>query len=527
MLVFGCTDKYANLKITTDAPQTGITLYLGKDTDSQVFSTASFVATVSGAGEDISTNLKYNVTKENIVSINTYQVDEQTEFTLTALNCGSTTLTIFTEEGNKSTTVKINVVKELKELQSNTSYTPFVFSGSSTIIDSAKAIKYVPTDTSQKEVTYKLSGSYAGITVEPNGKITATADVQSGSFEVIATSVDNAGISSQPISVRVFKYISQQDINVSFSDGRDTLTLATSVIPAEVTKMLTFDINTQEDYIINEPTIISSINDIVEVEKIDDNNFKVTGINAGKGTLKFNLVLKDGDKLYENAIVEISVPVEVKQYATNIKLNGSENVVDNLFLYDTYQNQLGAKFVIDVGEENAQDKRFVVSLSDDDQQKITIVDTGNKEIKPYNENGDYDILDNNTTLFIRIKDGYTQESTATIKFLTYDSLNLLCEPTSNKINASLKHGVKSLDVQTSLNQYTDGTYLLGLDTDLQYNTRVVQVVVPKNQFTSYIQTKTSSNCVQIQQKISYDDATKNADSTVFDFELTGISEDVC
>ncbi|MGN1212438.1 MAG: GLUG motif-containing protein, partial [Christensenellales bacterium] len=338
----------------------------------------------------------------------------------------------------------------------------------------------------------------------------------------------NAGISSQPISVRVFKNISQQDINVSFSDGRDSLTLATSVIPAETIKMLTFAVDTQEDYVINELAVVSSVNDIVEVEKIDDNNFKVTGINAGKGTLKFNLVLKDSDKLYENATVEISVPVEVKQYATKIKLNGNENVVDNLFLYDTYQNQLGEKFVVNVGEENAQDKRFVISLSDDDQQKITIVDSGNNPIKPYVKDGDYDVLNSNTTLFIRIKEGYTQESTATIKFLTYDSLNLLCEPTSNKINASLKHGVKSLDVQpVALNQYADGTYLLGLNTNLQYNNYVVSVIVPKDQFTSYIKTRISSSCIDINEKISFADATKNADNTIFNFELKGLSEDIC
>lgn len=169
MLVFGCGDKYANLKVTTDVPEEGITLYIGKDTENDVLSKATFVATVSGAGEDISTNLKYHLSKD-IVDVTYINLGVETEFTVSATNYGSTTMTILTEEGRKSTEVIINVVKEIQDLNLYSSYKPYVFAGDSSYIDTAQAIDFVPADTSQRSVTYSMVGSYDGVTIQPNGK---------------------------------------------------------------------------------------------------------------------------------------------------------------------------------------------------------------------------------------------------------------------------------------------------------------------------------------------------------------------
>ena len=526
MLVFGCGDKYANLKVTTDAPETGISLFLGKDTPNNILSEVSFTATVSGAGEGVSTSLKYRFSTENIVNVVVEKTDEQTKFTLTATNYGSTTMTIFTEEGNKSTTVNIQVIKEVEQLNLNTSYKPFIFAGSSAILDTAKAINFYPEDTSQKEVTYQLVGNYQGVTVEQNGRIIATDEAPSGSFNVVATSVDNPSISSSPISVRVFKPILEKDITISYSDNKESLTLATSVIPAEVTKMVTFTIDTQENYIIDDVVVESNVGELVETEKFDNNNFKITGINAGSGVLKFYLALVDGNTVYQNTKLEILVPVVVKQYATSIKLNGNAEEVTDVFLYDTYQNQHGEKFQVIVGEENAEDKRFVIALNEEDLQKITIVDSSNNEIKPYTENGNYDVLDNNTTVFIRIKEGYTTESTATINFLAYGTFGLICEPTSNSIQANLKHGVKQLVINTSLKTYEE-LYLLGIDTNTQDDNYLISVEIPKDQFTSYIKTRVTGDYIGLPEIMYVEDTYISNEQTIFDFVINGKTEGVC
>lgn len=529
LLMFGCGDKYKDLKVTTDAPEQGIFLYKGKDTPDNILSVATFTATVSGAGNNVSTKLKHRFSNNGPVTVLKEHNAEQTTFTVTAQDYGTTILTIFPEEADHiTTTVKITVVKELEQLNLFSSYKPFVFAGSSTIIDTAKAIDYQPGDTTQLDVTYSMVGNYTGVTVEPNGNIIASNDAPSGWFEVVATSVDNPSISSNPISVRVFKPILPNDITVSYSDGNENLVLSTSALPAEVIKMVTLNINTSEDYFIDKPTVISSITDLVETERVDNNNFKITGVTPGIGTLSFYIALVDGENIYQNTKVKVDVPVRVKQYATTVSVNGSTDELKDIFLYDTYQNQIGAGFTVVVGEQTAEDKHFVVSVSDEDLEKLTIVDSSNKQITPYNENGYFDVLDNNTTLYIRIKDGYTQETQVKVDFIAYGTLGLSCDPIKNSVTAQLKHGVKSFEIQPyTMQKHTDGIYLLGIDTNPADDTEIILVEIPKDQFTSYIKTTLSNTNVQIQEIISYKDAVFTGESTIYEFVVKGLDEGLC
>lgn len=520
MLVFGCGDKYANLKVTTDVPEEGITLYIGKDTENDVLSKATFVATVSGAGEDISTNLKYHLSKD-IVDVTYINLGVETEFTVSATNYGSTTMTILTEEGRKSTEVIINVVKEIQDLNLYSSYKPYVFAGDSSYIDTAQAIDFVPADTSQRSVTYSMVGSYDGVTIQPNGKIIATEDAQSGKFYVIATSIDNPSITSEQIEVRVFKSIKPEDVTISINDGRENLILSTSVIPEEVFKVVTLNINTAEQYIVDEPTFTSTTGDLIEVEQIDNNNFKITGVSAGTGVLTYSITLVDGETIYQSTTFDITQDVQVIQYATKVSLNGISEPLDDLFLYDTYQNQRGEKFQVTVGEDTAEDKRFVVALGEEDQQKVTIVDPSNNVIRPYVEGGEYDILDNNSTVFIRIKEGYDIETTVAIHFYAYGTLGLSCDPISNTITAQLKHGVKEIVINPTQTLHEE-KYLVA--NGMEY---IIPVEIPKDQFTSYVQTKVSSDVVQIQDKIVFDKAVIEANKTTFYFVLKGINEGIC
>ena len=99
--LFGCGDKYANMKITTDLIEDTVMLYFDQEEgeEEQDVKTATFVVSVEGAGGGISTNIKMPYIAQNIVKTTLSKQDNsnKTQVTLTAINCGEADM-IFTTE---------------------------------------------------------------------------------------------------------------------------------------------------------------------------------------------------------------------------------------------------------------------------------------------------------------------------------------------------------------------------------------------------------------------------------------------
>jgi len=121
-LLFGCGDKYKNLKISTDVAPEGITLFLDEDTEDNKPSVAKFDATVSGAEKGVSTKVIASY-DHSMISLSAESVSaEKTTYTIGAIERGSTEITLMTEEGGKSTKIKVNIEVRLKEIHVQTNY---------------------------------------------------------------------------------------------------------------------------------------------------------------------------------------------------------------------------------------------------------------------------------------------------------------------------------------------------------------------------------------------------------------------
>lgn len=516
-LLFGCGDKYANLKVTTDLEGNSITLFLGEDTENDTKSVATFVATVSGVGEGVSTNLKYSFSKDNLVSVQKVESENTTEFTITALDTGSTVMTLMTEEGRKTTKVNIIIEKSLKTLTLNSSYKPYVLAGGSVVLDTPNAVVYDPADTTQKAVEYTMVGSYDGVTVEPNGLITASEDAQSGTFKVIATSKANSQISTQEFEVVVFKPITADDVTIKINGEETDLILATEIFREDASKIITLEIDTSESYKILH-RVESSVANFVLIEQSEENKFDITGLNAGKGKLVFDIVLTSGGNQYSGTTLSVEKEVVVKQYATNIAINGSTQPVVEA-IYDNYQNQLGKELKIVVGEENAEDKRFIVNVDQEYRNKITIVNANDQPIKIYNESGEYDIFSNHTTLFVKVNSTYQingESDIAEITFMSAGTMELVGKKTENKISLMLKHGVTDIKVQ---NEKVDENIFM-----FAGKTTAITVAIASNEYTSFIKATANNNNLDIAEVVNYKDATIKEGKVYFEFTAVSIKE---
>src|SRR5574344_230654 len=145
-VLFGCGDKYKNMKVSTDVTDSTLTIYYYADktpTEEELVekpTEVTFKASISGAPSDCLLSLNYFFENANLVSVKKAESGSSTDFTLSALNGGSTKMKLITAEGGKSTTININVVCELTEMQYTASYTPYVLVGETTHLNTSTLI---------------------------------------------------------------------------------------------------------------------------------------------------------------------------------------------------------------------------------------------------------------------------------------------------------------------------------------------------------------------------------------------------
>src|SRR5574344_488894 len=293
-VLFGCRGKYDNLKVTSDR-ESGLQLYLDDNTDSN---TGTVTFTVTGAGDKISTNLKFSFEgneESKVVNVTDTKVSgASTTLTLQAISGGSTTLVALTEEGAKTCSVKIDCIKKLTSIEVDSSYKPAIFNqvGQNLKLDTKKVI-FSPSDTTQKSVTYSTSASDS-YTLTAGGLLTITKPLPSTTKEisvvVVSSETGMTGISSE-IKVSVVQPIavSEKDDGIElnttsslFKDG--LITLATNSVDdssMNFTAKVNTDANISLTYRIASFSDLSLTSQCAMVEKVNDYEFAVRGNEVG------------------------------------------------------------------------------------------------------------------------------------------------------------------------------------------------------------------------------------------------------
>ena len=534
-MLFGCADKYSDMKIETDLDSNQIELFLGDDLTEAQKSSITFNANVSGVTGDVSTVLKYNLSGNNLVTIDfvNNQATGKTEITLNALNFGQTTLTLLTEEGGKTLDISLKVTSPIKSLENNTEsgYKAFAVVGQTTKINTAKAITYLPASTTQREITYSMVGSYSGVEVLADGTIIADENASNGTFKVKATSVHNSAISTE-FDVKVLQPINNVVVEHNGQEltEEDVLKLSTNMLE-ESYKIIDITAESNEKYILNLEFVDNLGNSIsaFNVEQINGNQYGITAIQKANAKLKITASIEGYEYLSSPKYIDV-VSIETPSSISILTKQTDSPII----IYDTYKNGLGEPFTINVGGANSDDRSFVIKINNEDRDKFVIysgkydLSTGNLiEVKPYIDGStSFDIIKNETTIYIKaLANGITgNNDIVSVSFVAYGSMGLMGQEVSANYNINLKRGISELEIGQNL----QANYLM-VPVKQSDNEEGVKLAIQSNasEYTKFVKTDFENSGLLLQDnQVLYENAEKIGDKRVYTFTLFGVKEGI-
>ncbi|MBO7508623.1 MAG: hypothetical protein J6T39_03170, partial [Clostridia bacterium] len=532
-IIFGCGDKFANLKITTDL-QVGI-IELVAHVEDEEPATGSFTATVSGASGDIGTNLKYYLENSGLVSVSLTHAEnsDKTTVKLTALDYGETDLILRTESGNKTTKVHIIVTLAVDSVEYNEDYKPFAVIGKTTKINTSKCVSFEPNETTQKDVYYEMIGSYNDVEVLDDGRIVVGENAVNGMLRVRATSRYNMG-ASVDFEVKILRGVDEivvldeetriaedEVLKLSNNMMAESLKILTIQTPADLENNYRFEYE-----IVGKDDDLSS--DVFGCEEMDTETLALTAIRKGDARLKIVAKLDGYDY--------VSAPryITLKSFETPSTVSVvSSQKTENLMIYDIYQNGLGEVVRINVGGANADDRRFVISVANADRDKITIY-TGNRnasggliQARFYDEHStNYDIYPTGTTLYIIANSNAVSDSALmNISFIAYGSLNLKGDVVKSDVVLELRRGVTNL--RSNKNTFIGDMILMPVS---QNGEKYDIIVSTQNgEWTDAVYSNFESDGLLLEtQSVKYEDAVVSVDETTKDyvFKATAVHDGV-
>ena len=246
-VLVGCGDKYANLSISVETnlereEDGSITLYLGDG----VADSAELEITMDNAPGDFNYIPMFSMSNEIIkINTNNEMIDKGVKKVITATAPGSTILTIYTSEGGKSTTLKINVVKLASsiEFKDNLRFGLVREYGATLNIDHNKYINIYPADSNQRTVRFKIvSYTIGGVEIEGSPSMSELyINERTGIVTILNTNttitsvkvqarIDNSKAYDQngevipdiyctnPVEVKLFNKINHNDISLYVAD---------------------------------------------------------------------------------------------------------------------------------------------------------------------------------------------------------------------------------------------------------------------------------------------------------------------
>ena len=561
--LFGCGDKYANMKITTDLVDNTVVLYLDQEEEEeQDLSKATFNISISGVGGDISKDIKMPYGGQNLVrtTISRVQNTNKTQVTLSAINCGEADMIFTTEEGGKTITIHVSVEYRLKSLTYNPAYKPYALVGATTKINTAKCLTFLPSETTQKEVTYQMVSQYQGVELLPNGTIITSADAHNGTFRVKATSKANDAISTGEFDVSVIAGVEELGVkyegeNLEISDSNlvfeeDALYLSSNMIeesykileisalPTESNFVYNFaftDLQGNQTSRIKNGVVASSV---FECNYVDDNHIGITALTDGDELLEITAYI-DG---YEYISKPYYIKLHSEQVAKNITVIDVDNAqsFEKLTIYDEYNGGQGKAIKIEVGNTNATNRNFAVRIAEDSKDmadKISIL-TGKRDkdgnlipAKLFTRaDAEYDTFGSGTILYVMaVKEHITGDSTdiINVEFVAVGTMGLLGQEVYKSVKFDLKIGVSEITLENEtfanvlyvpIKETINGTTLV--------ESTELKLLTQENEYTYSIQTNSLSDGYYIQKEVTYQDSFLQGNARQYTFEIYGIKEGV-
>ncbi|MBR4124392.1 MAG: hypothetical protein IKR12_02345, partial [Clostridia bacterium] len=561
--LFGCGDKYANMKITTDLIEDTVMLYFDQEEgeEEQDVKTATFVVSVEGAGGGISTNIKMPYIAQNIVKTTLSKQDNsnKTQVTLTAINCGEADMIFTTEEGGKTKTIHVVVGYRLKSLAYNTTYKPYALVGETTKINTAKCVTFLPSETTQKDVTYQMVGTYQGVELLPDGTIITADNAVNGSFRVKATSTANNSISVE-FDVEVIAGI--EELKVKY--GEKELEISDSALIFEEDALYLSSNMYEESYKILELIAkpeqssftyslaftnlqgqkVSSIrNDVItsgvfECNIIDENHIGITALSSGDELLEIRAYIGNFEYLSKPFYIKL----HSEQVAKKVTITDVDNAVsiDKMTIYDEYNGGQGKAIKIDIGEVNAENREFAVRLSEESADyagKIRIL-TGRRDsagnlipVKLFTDsNTDYDTFPSGTMLYVMaVKEEISGDATdiINVEFVAAGTMGRLGPEVYKSVKFDLKVGVSEITLENQtfndilfvpIKEVANGATLVDA-------TKLV-LLTKDNEYTYSIQTNSKSEGYIVQKEVTYADSVFENNARKYLFEIYGVKEGV-
>lgn len=402
-LLFGCQNLYAKMKLELSVEE--IVLYLDNtlETEEPVEEPVDgeeetpigenmFTATIKNLPKNVSNKLIINQTIPGIVSVveverREDQKENETVFSVTPLKAGSTTLTIKTQEGNKQVSIPVLVIEEITALELNEAYKPMVVVNETTIINTAKALKFTPATTNQKDVVYSLVEENANIELTEAGAIKVlqkTTDF----ITVRATSVDNETLFTD-ILIRVIEPILQDKIELQINGGPvNGVVLSNNVISQSQAQ---YNVVVKDNAEPIDVTLTVNTRMQLDIEKLTNTTFLLRSIELGNAIITAKISVEG----YPEYVVEKNFPVSILEYPRYVSINSIEgNFVTEV--YDRYLSALGTPFTLRVGAIGAYDKRIKLMMTEEERNLVEIRYSDGRLV-----NMESDILPNNVTIYVK------------------------------------------------------------------------------------------------------------------------------
>lgn len=392
-LLTGCNeDRYGNLTITITTEQQraedgSITLYVGDDPE-------DITVTMGGIPSNFNVVPSFSMS-ENIVKLGdvNHMLDNGVRKTIEGIAPGYTVLTAYTSEGQKSTSLKINVIKKAESISANSDYKLAVIKrvGYTATIDTSSALTILPKDSNQNTIKYSLAteGLTDIISLRDN-TLTVLAGITNTNlkeFQIKAEVVNHIGEVNENVeptyfTVRILDDITQDDIKLYQSTQQEanlatlnsiasTLILSKNYVENNIVYVYVA-VKTTETIGIDPPANNNSSPVMVNfVKKFNYSGyqyyeFKVQAIRySGETSLNFDIYVDGYKDAYSfGTTIKVECQLYIKTFAINDVTLSDTGAGHKITLYTNEENS-GAKLKIAVSNPReilASDARFSVAL---------------------------------------------------------------------------------------------------------------------------------------------------------------------
>jgi len=498
LILGGCQDKYAGLKIEVD--KTSVELKIGADADeSSEFSVEDVIsATLVGASADMTRRLSYRVDDPSVVTPSLISSSGDTsKYKLTANTAGTTKVYLISDELGSvvSNPIEVTVYRDATYMSFDKSKQPSVCVGSSLELVSSELLKYYVKNERVKvypsEATFTLldpsderwiaeygTAPLAGVSIN-NNVLSASADAEYGIAQVVAT----LGNLSTIVYVMVYPDIvasesitlEQNSVEVdeirsiinppSIADNRVNLVPKINIEPAKGQEFI-WEIKSAEEDVLtvgypNSSGVFTAlvtnsgettVDVIAKLAMVDTSGEKTVYCSFTRTYgVVINRIVNSINVSSADVVEPSSTPVDMK--VQNLYVEGVDGEKVHLSVYPNNDDGNGMEmdtrlvFAVtraDSGDVDPENKEIQEEIFDSQ----VIITVNGQQYKYLDEEGNINSIDgSNVDIYVRLGEGLNIAKTFTLTFYA-NKLGNNMPIASNSINFTIETGIKSLVAST-------------------------------------------------------------------------------